>query len=281
MSTSKTILILTAVFCLHLASKRSFGHVSENHHLPHNTGLLLSHFQELHEIYIEDLLLNNPEDLIVGDDNPDEKLVLTGPYYIGGNIIIINRGMLEIQDADFIVQGDIIVADEGQMVIKGSDFTVRQNYIYEQQAILVGSGILEFSDVHIRTGGYSWSVGQTGTSIFKLSDCEVTDGFITTGLLDNSQVLVERTKSPGEYLCFGKNNVQFTDSDFLLMWFVLPDSSVVTSLKEVGPPELSLSFLFPFSSKIPISTEIVKILSGFSSFSSETITQKKAVSRIR
>lgn len=116
------------------------------------------------------------------------------------------------------------------MNVTGGTFTVMQEYIYEHDAVVIQAGTMRFSGVQFQSSGQSWSNAFTDSARYILEDCEISDGFITTGFLGGSKGSINNTQMPGEFLCFGSNNLEITNSDLLLMWLVLPDSSVVESM---------------------------------------------------
>jgi len=179
---------------------------------------------------------NMLDDLIIGQIDPNEIVTISGSYILNGNLIIVNNGQLILDNADFRIKGDITLLNNGKLNATGGSFTVIQEYIYEHEAVLWNSSELHFDDVDFTSSGQSWSIGAGDSANYILENSEITDGFITTGMTGNSTATISNTLTPGEFLCLGKNNVQFNNSDFLLMWLVLPDSSVV----DVSLPDDSL-----------------------------------------
>ncbi len=186
-------------------------------------------------------------DLIIGLDDPNEVVTITGDYYLDGDVEIYNQGVLNLKGADFRINGDIFILGQGHLNVQGGSFTIIQSYIYEHQAILLENGKLTLSNVDFQSRGQSWSIGQTGSSQYILKDSEISDGFITVALLENSSAHISNTKTPGEFLCFDNNSIEFYHSDFLLQWLVLPDSSLV----DVSLPDDSLVTNWQFSNADP------------------------------
>jgi hypothetical protein len=186
-------------------------------------------------------------DLIIGSSDPNEIVSITGDYYLNGNLTIVNNGILNIDSANFKIGGDIFIMNEGQMNVRGGNFTVIQEFIYEHDAVVIQSGKMLFSGVHFQSNGQSWSNAFADSASYILKNCEVSDGFITTAFLGESKGIINNTQMPGEFLCFGPNNLEITNSDLLLMWLVLPDSSVV----DFSLPNDSLVTNWNFSSNEP------------------------------
>ncbi len=181
--------------------------------------------------------------LVVGLTDPDEMVNISGEYSLSGDILVLNRGVLRIQNADFRLDGDIMVHGEGRIEIEESDFTIVQKYMYEHTAVVIEDGSLSLNQVNFYSSGDSWSLGLAGRSRYTLRNGRITDGFITVGLLEESAADVSGTEMPGEFLCFGENNLHLSGCDLILVWLVLPDSSHV----EASLPSDSLvrGFAFP------------------------------------
>ncbi|MBN2412813.1 T9SS type A sorting domain-containing protein [candidate division KSB1 bacterium] len=186
-------------------------------------------------------------DLVIGETDPDEQKVITGFYRLDGDLIILNNGILRLDSADFYINGDINIYGHGQLIVSGGSFTVIQEFIYEHTAVIAGKGAINLTGVDFTSSGQSWSIGMAGVAVLELRDSEISDGFLTTALLENSRANIVNTKTPGEFLCFHNNDVTFKNSDFLLMWLVLPDSSVV----ETSLPDDSLVVDWRFSDSQP------------------------------
>ena len=186
-------------------------------------------------------------DLVIGETDPDEEKIISGYYRLDGDLLILNNGVLRLDSADFYINGDINIYGSGQLIVNGGSFTVVQEYIYEHKATIIGTGSLKMTGVDFTSSGQSWSIGMVGEANLELRDSEISDGFLTTALLENSRANIVNTKTPGEFLCFHNNDVTFKNSDFLLMWLVLPDSSVV----ETSLPDDSLVVGWRFSDSEP------------------------------
>lgn len=167
------------------------------------------------------------EDLIVGYENPDETVEITEDMILVGNIMVFNNGTLIIKAENFTMKGDIYVLDNGIIDVESENFTILQNFIYEHNAIVMGSGLLQFNNTHFKSGGQSWSAAVLENSSFKLSGCEISDGFITTTLMGKGSATLTDTKTPGEYLCFDESRLSFSGCDFLIYWLVADKGSKV------------------------------------------------------
>ena len=135
--------------------------------------LQLNHYTKiLHDMQdIQSLKLKKAgvNDLVIGETDPDEVKIITGYYRLDGDLIILNNGVLHLQNADFYMNGDINITGNGQLFVEGEKFTVVQEYIYEHQAIIIMNGSLKIHGVDISSSGQSWSIGMVGKSYYELS----------------------------------------------------------------------------------------------------------------
>lgn len=185
------------------------------------------------------LNLTNANDLVVGYPDPNEIKTISGDYYLDGDVTIVNRGILNIDAANFKLNGDIFIIGEGQMNVNGGNFTLIQEYIYEHKAAVIQSGTLKFSGVKFSSSGQSWNNVFADSAHYIVENSEISDGFITTVFAGKSTGTISNTYLPGEYLCFEKNVLKIKNCDMFLVWLVLSDSSY---LKTSLPGDSLLNF---------------------------------------
>ena len=269
-------LVFIAIFAMPLLGQNIPTENQVNHKIMLQN--VLQHMKQIREINRKPVRKSNlTNDLIIGDDDPDEVVNIISDYYQNGNITIVNNGILNIRNTRFQLNGDVFIAGNGQLNVLNSNFTVIQEYIYEHDAIIIENGLISFTDVDFQSRGQSWSIGITGTARYILKDSEISDGFITTALLEESQVKITNTKTPGEFLCFNENSLVFKNCDFLLMWLVLPDESVIdmTLPEDTLITEWRLSGNEPGVEGIPYSVSIdscTNVLWGLISITGSTAT---------
>ncbi len=169
----------------------------------------------------------SPGDLIIGQNDPNEVVTITGGFVQNGDIIIVNNGALNLNSADFRIDGDITILGNGRMNIRGGHFTVIQAYIYEHQALVLENGVLQIDSVDFQTSGQSWGFAAVDHGRLILRDSRVSDGFITHTFFGQAAGQIEGTQLPGEFLCFGNNNLKFRNNDLLMFWTVLFDFSAI------------------------------------------------------
>jgi len=174
---------------------------------------------------------SNPQEAqwIIGQDDPNQIVKVNSPMRYDGDIIIVNKGQLIVRGTEFTLNGDIQITGDGRAQFIDASLTIVQDYSYEHQAIVAQNGSLLLDTVTFQSSGQSWSVGLAGEATYRLSRSTITDGFITTGAFQSASIHVDHTKTAGEFLCFGHNQSSFSNSDLVLFWLVLPDSSIVDS----------------------------------------------------
>lgn len=193
--------------------------------------------QNLQKINIAESSKNQSgQDLIIGQTDPNEVVTISGPYLLDGNLIIMNNGQLILDSADFKINGRITLLNNGKLTATGGSFTVIQEYIYQYGSLLLNNSEFHFNGVSFSSSGQSWGMSVADSANYILENSEITDGFITTGMSGTGTATINNTLTPGEFLCMGNNDLQFNNCDFILMWLVLPDSSIV----DVSLPDDSL-----------------------------------------
>ncbi|MCK5148564.1 T9SS type A sorting domain-containing protein [bacterium] len=189
---------------------------------------------------------------VIGNTDPTEIVKITESRQHTGNLIIMNNGQLIIENADFNLDGSISIQGDGLLRMTGGHLQIIQSYIYEHEAFLLEQGRLELHDVQFTSSGHSWSIGMIQNAHYKMTESEVSDGFITVALLHESTASISGSTMPGEFLCLGANQIELDNNDFLLMWLVLPEGCAV----ETSLPDGKLVPDWHFSSSVPAVTGI-------------------------
>lgn len=166
-------------------------------------------------------------ELIIGATDSNEVMTITSNMSMSGDLLILNNGALDIEGAEFKIDGDIFLMNNAELNINNSQLIIEQEYMYEHQAILANNSSLKLVNSTFESSNQSWSLGLTNSASLTMDGSEIKKGFITTGLLESASGEINNTKTPGEFLCFGNNDLSFKDSDFLLYWTVLHDSSAI------------------------------------------------------
>jgi len=174
-----------------------------------------------------------PDDLIIGDDDPNEIVTIRSNFFLNGNLYIINNGRLILDNATFQINGDIEISGTGKLNASGGSFEVIQTFTYEHNTVIYESGLFQLDSVQFSSSGQSWGITITNNGEYILKNSVITDGFITTGLFEQSSAQITGNQLPGEFLCFGENDLIFKNNDWLLFWLVLADSSVI----DIGLPD--------------------------------------------
>ncbi|MFQ6103971.1 MAG: FlgD immunoglobulin-like domain containing protein [Candidatus Glassbacteria bacterium] len=167
-----------------------------------------------------------PPDLIVGDDPPDEVVVIENDTTIYGKICVVERGLLQVDGATLSVVGDITLMDDGRMVINGGHLSVIEEWLYQYKCLLTGSARLEILDSQLSFNGQNLGLTAADSSSVILQNTSFPGGFLTTLLLGQASMEVKGCTRPGEYIPLESTMVEFSDCDSVIIWFAFPDSSV-------------------------------------------------------
>lgn len=172
--------------------------------------------------------------LIIGD-TPAETLVISGTGYHEGDILIMNDGVLIIEDADFEMVGDFLVIGQGLLHIRDSELYLDQDYIYHRSIIAAhGSNtIIEHSIVS--SDGYPYNVAVVDSATMTVDTVEYHD-FTTASLFGNGRIDERHVNLAGEFVMLGQSECSFVDVDTVLIWCSMMDSSQVNfAFPEPGP----------------------------------------------
>ncbi len=174
---------------------------------------------------IKQTIVTEDTDWYIGADDPNEIVTIRGVRYMPGNIVIVNNGTLFLDNAQFTIDGEITVLGQGKLSVQGGSFAVVQDYAYQHEMMVFENGEITFENVDFSSSGHGWSVTLIGESRYTMNQSEVHDGFITMALLEKGAASVSDSQMPGEFLCFGENDISFCGCDLVLIWLVLPENS--------------------------------------------------------
>ncbi len=194
-----------------------------------NSTILFSKNINLHGLKklsdIKQTKVSDDTDWYIGADDPNEIVTISGKRHVPGNIVIVNNGMLFLDNAQFTIDGEITVLGQGKLSVQGGSFAVVQDYAYQHEMMVFENGYITFENVDFSSSGHGWSVTLIGESRYTMNQSEVHDGFITMVLFEKGAASVTDSQMPGEFLCFGENDISFSGCDFVLIWLVLPENS--------------------------------------------------------
>jgi hypothetical protein len=201
-----------------------------------------------------------PEDWIIGDAPPDETVVITQDMaFSGGDLYIINNGVLEIQGARLTVRGEIFAGGNGRLsVLAGGSLTLDQDFAYHRRFVFGDNSSFEATNAEIRTLAGSAGVGMLNAATATFQQAAVAEGFLTWGLFDQAAVSIAGSDRPGEFLPLGAPSLSFQDTESFLMWIAVPEGATIDATLPDGAAGASwtLNPLSPFASGIPYSVSI-------------------------
>ncbi len=172
----------------------------------------------------KDLKDISDDDLVVGYTDPDEILNLNGRQIIYGDIIIINNGKLNFQDADIYLYGQIFVLQNGILNIKNSTLNVLSKFIYSNSLNIFNNGKVYFDESVINTNGFSWIIGISSNGYINILDSNFIFP-VTTSLSENSKAYVENS-NPLEWVIFDSGYLELKNSKGpFMLWPVFSEGS--------------------------------------------------------
>ena len=172
-------------------------------------------------------------DIVVGQSNPEEKVTLSGEQVISGNIVIVNSGELDFENANIVLYGNILVADSSTLKLNNSTLTIVSRFTYSNGMTIYGNGKVFFSSSTVNSNGFNWNVGIVGNGSWTVSDTVFQNG-VTTALLENASAYVTNS-NPLEWVI--DNNTSLTLKDCpgpFMLWPVFNDGAVADFSFPVG-----------------------------------------------
>ena len=163
--------------------------------------------------------------VIVGDDSPDEVVVIDRDTTIIGDICILNRGELRIEGADFTLVGDITVQHNGRIAVSGGSFRVLEEFRLEFRCLLMDSARFEIENSQVSFGGQNWGLTCAGNSSARIDNCTFPSGVITGLLLEQATMELMDCMKPGEFIPMDSTSVAISNCDSVITWFTFPVSS--------------------------------------------------------
>ena len=172
------------------------------------------------------------DNLVVGYSNPDEQVDLSGNCVIKGDIIVVNNGRLNFDNANIILYGNILVADNGILRISNSSLNILSKFVYSNYMMVYGSGKVEFNSTTINLNGFNFICALLNRANLEIKDTTF-DACITTGIRDNASAIVDNS-NPFEWVVqdSGKLTIKNSPGAFIL-WPVFGENAKVdTSFPE-------------------------------------------------
>jgi hypothetical protein len=180
-----------------------------------------------HELVLPVPVAFTDSDLVVGWPDTAETRRITGRYEHSGRIIVVNRGTLVLDSADFVLRGDVFVQDRGTLRVRKGSLLVAQQFAYQYGGTIAGRGRVELDTCRVNYGGFSWGPGLTDSASFEVDCCTLRLGFTTLGMLGSAQVRCSGSDFASEYVVFDSSRLDISRCDTALVWLGLPTGCVV------------------------------------------------------
>ena len=173
-------------------------------------------------------MLEKSGNLVVGYQNPDESVSLSGNQVIRGDIIVVNNGELTLDNANITLYGNILIADNGTLRVSNSTLAIQSRFIYSNYMMIYQNGRVELDNVKVLLNGFNFICAMLNNSQFRVKDTHF-DACITTGVRDNSSATIENS-NPFEWVIQDGGRLEIKDSDGpFILWPVFGEGSTVNT----------------------------------------------------
>ncbi|MEW6741883.1 MAG: hypothetical protein AB1486_03905 [Planctomycetota bacterium] len=184
-------------------------------------------------------------ELVIGDDPPDEELVITGPYEFEGTIFVVNQGRLLFDHAEARIRGSFAIMNEGRVDVHGGSLTFESSYLYQFTTVVVDQA--RFHVVHARLDYVGGTHGIYAGNDARLWFADVqSNGAVTASFEGRARLSLTKVDRAGEFVIMGQNPVEMRDCHFIILWLTfgagqiadltLPDGAEVPSFQYPVPP---------------------------------------------
>ncbi len=163
--------------------------------------------------------------LVVGDDPVDETMTITTDELVQGDILVMNQGVLVVDDATLHLAGDIILVGDGVFRVMDGTLAFQSTYRYQHAINGAENSSVVFSGAQITSNGYNLEAGFSDNATFTVTDTEFEAG-LTTALFGNASAGVVRS-NPLEWVLDENSRLSMSDNDGpFIFWPVFPEGSV-------------------------------------------------------
>ncbi|VAX39033.1 hypothetical protein MNBD_PLANCTO03-264 [hydrothermal vent metagenome] len=176
------------------------------------------------------------QDWVIGYDDPNEIVILSVDRTVNGNIILLNNGSLRVEPGVTLgVTDQVILTADSDLQLTGATLRFIQSFAYQGGIQTSEQASFVATDSVLRGSGHGFTLGLVGNSHIDFSGVETINGFPTWGLFESSTATVRGSTLAGEFLCFGDNQLDIADSEFVLLWLTTPAGSAIdTTLPPQG-----------------------------------------------
>lgn len=159
----------------------------------------------------------------IGANDPNEVAVLTEDRLVDGDIIIRNRGRLEVSGgATLTVTGEVLLEDAAHLDIQDAMLHYAQNHSYQCELKVVENATVRMVDATINGNGHSFGATLLGDVRLDYERVDVVDGFCTWTFWLQAVARLVDCGNGGEFLLWHESDVELINTDTVLFWLVLP-----------------------------------------------------------
>ncbi len=214
-------------------AQESFGmkKVLDNEHTQSN-------LQRIHHLNGLSRMMNDT--LIVGY-LPGDTVRVSGVWSNNGPIIVLQDGVLIFDHANATILGDLYVIGHGQVWADSSTLFFPQQYFYQRSILAVDTSVLNIQNSTLDFGGMSHNLVAYGNAEITFNNIHHAD-WTTAGIYDHVNFFCDGNNLGGEYICTGNSNINFRNTNTLLVWHHLPDTAVIQHQFPSGANVASYTF---------------------------------------
>ena len=198
-------------------------------------------------------------DLIIGDSDPHESLIISQDTSVSGNVVLVNAGQLFITNgATLTLSGDVLCADTSYLGIANGTIHLLQQYAYHMGFQLTQDAVFAGELATLNGNGYSFSMAVLNAGTVTYEQVAMVDGFATWVLFDTACATLAGCSNTGEFVLFGNGDLDIQDSHTVLIWVTLFSGSFInTSLPAPGTvADFLLDDQTPWAGNIPYSVHL-------------------------
>ncbi|UCE74686.1 MAG: fibronectin type III domain-containing protein [Methanomassiliicoccales archaeon] len=195
-------------------------------------------------------------DLIIGDDSPNEKLLIENTYHHYGNVYLTNQGEIEVKNGEFRVYGNIWAFHESKIIVNSSTFGFLSVTKWQFSINLFNTSELRVENSNIYSNLFPNLINPNNDSKISFINVTFTDWF-SCKMADNSSVEVKDSYGPkgwaSEFFFMDSAQGNFSNIDGIINVFtVFHDGSVI----DYSPLWNEYVFHFEFPADVPFASGI-------------------------
>ncbi|MBN1424974.1 T9SS type A sorting domain-containing protein [Candidatus Fermentibacteria bacterium] len=165
-------------------------------------------------------------DILIVGDTPAETLTITGQWTHEGDILVINDGVVEVVDAEFLLHGNLWAVDQAAVSVTNSSLTLQQRYLYQYAIFVGGAARFAMGGSTVAANRYPYGFAVMDSSVVRIDSVHY-DDFTTYSLFGAPTVDIRHVNLAGEFVVMDSSRCAFADVDTALIWCSMMDGAVI------------------------------------------------------